>query len=86
MEEGTYFVDEQRFGPFGLWHHCHRFETVPGGVRMTDILHYGVGYGFVGRIADRLLVARKVREIFAFRHRKAELLFGKPAAEPGGRV
>lgn len=37
VEEGRYFVDEQRVGPYSIWHHQHHFTAIPGGVEMTDL-------------------------------------------------
>jgi ligand-binding SRPBCC domain-containing protein len=77
VQEGKYFVDEQRFGPYSLWHHQHHFREIPGGVEMTDWLHYKIPFWFIGDIANSLLVKKKLREIFDFRYRKAEEIFGK---------
>lgn len=67
LSDHKYFVDEQRVGPYAMWHHEHHFEEKDGGVLMTDILHYRVPFGFLGVLADRLLVYRRVNEIFNFR-------------------
>jgi len=72
------FVDEQRFGPYAFWHHQHIFEEVAGGVKMTDVLHYRVSLGIVGKLVDRLFVLRKVRSIFEYRFKTLENKFGKP--------
>lgn len=72
----TYFIDEQRFGPYAFWHHQHRFREVDGGVEMEDILHYKIPYGIIGTIADKLFVEKKVEEIFAFRQKTLDELFG----------
>lgn len=70
-----YFVDEQRFGPYALWHHQHHFAEVAGGVLMTDILHYKVPLGPLGTLANALFVARRIDEIFAYRKNVVEQLF-----------
>ncbi|MFZ4455294.1 MAG: SRPBCC family protein [Bacteroidales bacterium] len=62
-----FFVDEQRLGPYRIWHHEHHFKAVDGGVMMTDIVHYHVGMGLIGQIAEKLFVNKKVEEIFNFR-------------------
>jgi len=67
IEEGRYFIDEQRFGPYAFWHHQHHFEPRDGGVLMTDILHYKVPYGPIGNLANLILVEPKVDQIFRFR-------------------
>lgn len=77
VKEGEYFIDEQRFGPYALWHHQHHFKEVAGGVHMTDILNYAIPYGFIGRLANSLFVAKEVQSIFAYREKKVEELFGK---------
>ena len=51
-----FFVDEQRKGPYNIWHHEHHFKSVEGGVLMTDILHYDVGLGIFGWVASKLFV------------------------------
>jgi ligand-binding SRPBCC domain-containing protein len=65
--QGQFFVDEQRKGPYNIWHHEHHFKSVEGGVLMTDILHYEVGLSFLGWIASKLFVDKKVEQIFEFR-------------------
>lgn len=77
VQDGKYFVDEQRFGPYALWHHQHHFEEIKGGVHMTDIINYAIPYGFIGRIANTILVEKEVRGIFDYREKKVEELFGK---------
>jgi ligand-binding SRPBCC domain-containing protein len=64
---GSYFVDEQRFGPYRFWYHEHRFEPIPGGLRMTDTVTYEVGFGLFGEIAHALWIRRTLAGIFAFR-------------------
>ena len=72
-----YFVDEQRFGPYSLWHHQHHFKEVTGGVEMTDIVHYKLPLWFLGDIANALFVKKQLKEIFDYRTEKADALFGK---------
>lgn len=75
VRDHQYFIDEQRFGPYALWHHQHHFEEQNGGVLMTDILHYKIPYGFIGTIADALFVSNRIEEIFIFRKQVIEQLF-----------
>ena len=67
VQEGAYFVDEQRFGPYTMWHHQHHFTAVPGGVKMEDIVHYKIPLGFLGDIAQVVLVKKQLQGIFDFR-------------------
>ena len=70
-----YFVDEQRFGPYAFWHHKHFLKEVPGGVEMTDILHYKAPFGIIGKIVNALFIKQKIKEIFDYRFNKLEELF-----------
>ncbi len=78
VENRKMFVDEQRFGPYAFWHHQHLFQAVDGGVEMTDILHYRVPLGIVGKLINALFIERKVRSIFEYRFHVMENKFGKP--------
>jgi len=72
-----YFVDEQRFGPYSLWHHQHHFKPIEGGVQMTDIVHYKVPLSFLGDIANVILVKGQLDKIFNHRIKAVEDRFGK---------
>ena len=61
------FVDEQRLGPFRLWHHLHRFTPTAEGVQMEDIVHYVMPWGWLGELIHRLFIERRLRRIFEFR-------------------
>ena len=77
VEDKKFFIDEQRFGPYSLWHHQHHFTPVEGGVEMTDIVHYKNPFGFLGSIANNIFVKPKLDRIFKFRFNKIEEIFGK---------
>lgn len=77
VKDHDYFVDEQRFGPYSLWHHKHFFKAIDGGVEMTDVVHYKIPFGFIGDIANTLFIKKKLKEIFDYRTKKLEELFGK---------
>lgn len=74
-KENQYFIDEQRFGPYALWHHKHFFEATANGTKMTDIVHYALPFGYLGRMMNTLIVKNKLKEIFDYRHKKIEELF-----------
>lgn len=67
MNEPNFFVDEQRFGPYRLWHHQHLFKETEHGVEMEDIVHYALPYGPLGTIVHELMVKQKLQEIFDYR-------------------
>ncbi|PHX62198.1 MAG: cell division inhibitor [Flavobacteriales bacterium] len=75
--EGEYFVDEQRFGPYALWHHKHFIKEIPGGVEMEDIIDYKVPMGILGQLVHPFIVKPKLDEIFEHRRKKLIELFGE---------
>lgn len=77
VSEPNYFVDEQRYGPYALWHHQHHFCEVDGGVEMTDIVHYRMPLGFLGTMANALFVKEKLEAIFRHRYEVTTRLFGE---------
>lgn len=82
VKDKEYFIDEQRFGPYSLWHHQHHFKAIDGGTEMTDIVHYKNPFWILGDLANVLFVKKQLRTVFNFRFDKTEELFGK---WPGGQ-
>ena len=79
FEFGRYFRDVQIRGPFRKWEHRHEFATAKRdgrpGTLVRDVVEYEVGYGLVGRLAERWLIQRMIKAGFDYRHRRtAELL------------
>lgn len=77
MEEKRYFVDEQRFGPYSLWHHKHFIKEIEGGIEMEDIIDYKIPFGLLGQLIHPILVKPKLEEIFNYRQKKIIELFGE---------
>lgn len=77
VKEKEYFVDEQRVGPYTMWHHEHKIEPIEGGVLMTDIVSYKPPFGFLGSIANSILIKKQLKEIFDFRTVAMEKMFGR---------
>lgn len=77
VEDHKFFVDEQRFGPYSMWHHKHHFKAIDGGVEMTDIVHYKLPLWFLGDIANVIMVKSQLRNIFEFRYKAVDARFGK---------
>lgn len=75
IREHEFFVDEQRKGPYKIWHHEHHFREVVGGVLMTDRLYYEVGKSIFGWIAAKVFVDQKVKQIFKYRYQLLEKRF-----------
>jgi ligand-binding SRPBCC domain-containing protein len=77
VEEGKFFVDEQRFGPYTLWHHQHHFREIPEGIEMIDIVHYKLPLWILGDIANVLFVRKQLNGIFDHRFAAVEKRFPK---------
>jgi ligand-binding SRPBCC domain-containing protein len=77
VKEKEFFVDEQRIGPYALWHHQHRIEPIEGGVLMTDIVSYKPPMGFLGKVANALFIRKQLEGIFEYREKAVERIFGR---------
>jgi ligand-binding SRPBCC domain-containing protein len=75
INKGVFFVDEQRIGPYKLWHHEHHFKEVAEGIEMIDIVSYELPFGKLGKLVEPILVAPKLKEIFDYRFKKVDELF-----------
>ena len=76
VKENHYFVDEQRMGPYKMWHHEHKIEVIAGGVLMTDIVTYIPPFGILGALANWLIIKRQLKQIFDFRTKALEKKYG----------
>jgi len=78
-----YFVDEQRIGPYAIWHHEHEFrETADGRTEMIDRVHYVLPLSPFSEPAHALLVAPQLKSIFDYRVQAVEKIFGKSPGQP----
>ena len=75
--EKKFFIDEQRVGPYSLWHHQHFFEEKDEGVLMTDIVTYKPPFGLLGDIANSLFIEKQLEEIFQYRWDAMDKKFNK---------
>jgi ligand-binding SRPBCC domain-containing protein len=76
VKENEFFVDEQRIGPYKLWHHQHHLIQMKEGVLMRDIVTYQPPFGILGALANKLLISKKLNEIFNYRKVVLEKKFG----------
>ncbi len=77
VKDKEFFIDNQRYGPYSLWHHQHHFKIIDGGVEMTDIIHYKIPLGFIGNIMNAILVKKELFKIFKHRFDKANEVLGE---------
>lgn len=75
VNQPHFFVDEQRIGPYSIWHHQHHFEALPNGVLMTDIVHYQIPLGPIGDLMNSLFIRKKINAIFDYRTSQLNKLF-----------
>lgn len=71
-----YFVDEQRFGPYKMWHHQHLFEPIKDGVEVIDIVDYIMPFGPIGSVVHALFVRKDIESIFEYRSKVLSEKFG----------
>ena len=81
VEDGLYFVDEQRKGPYKMWHHEHWIHPIEGGVLMEDLVTYEPPFGFIGKIINRLVIRKKLNQIFEYRRKAVNEIFGEYKGE-----
>ncbi len=77
VSENDHFVDNQRSGPYKIWHHRHTFTETDNGVLMKDEVHYLLPFGFIGKIVHALVVKSQLKGIFEYRYKTLEELFAK---------
>ena len=75
IEKNKFFIDEQRFGPYKMWHHKHFLEAVDAGTKITDVVHYQVPFGILGRLLHPFIIKPKLDQIFAHREKAIRSIF-----------
>lgn len=64
------FVDEMTEGGFTSFRHVHEFFPQDGGTFMRDTLTWTSPFGIFGKIADKLLLERHLRNLVRSRNKK----------------
>ena len=76
VESGKFFVDEQRIGPYRMWHHEHHFTALGDGkVEVRDRVTFVLPFGWLGELAHPFLVKPQLERIFAYREKAVGELF-----------
>jgi ligand-binding SRPBCC domain-containing protein len=68
METPLYFVDEQVKGPFRSFRHVHEFSEDADGTVMVDRIDFKAPFGPIGRLAEKLVLARYLRKLIEQRN------------------
>ncbi len=82
VKKNKLFVDEQRVGPYKIWHHEHLFIEENNGVLMVDIISYKLPFGILGRLVNYLFIKKQLSTIFNYRFNKMNDFFN----HAGGQV
>lgn len=75
IDNPTYFIDEQRIGPYKFWHHQHFFREADNGIIIEDLVHYSTPYGYLGKLLNNLYITKKLEYIFNYRFEVLNKLF-----------
>ena len=79
VKEGSYFIDNQIFGPYKMWHHEHHFKSNDNGTtEIIDKVKYKVPFYILGRLMHKVFIRKKLLDIFMFRQKKINELFNNP--------
>lgn len=80
VKEGVFFIDEQRVGPYRMWHHEHHFRDLGDGrIEMLDRVTYQLPFGWLGEPVHALVVKQQLASIFDYRVRAVDELFSEAA-------
>lgn len=77
VDDKKYFVDEQRIGPYAMWHHKHFLKEIEGGTEITDVVHYKLPLSLIANRFHSILVKPKLKEIFDYRTNALLTMFGE---------
>lgn len=86
VEDKVYFVDQQKFGPYNMWHHQHHFQEVDGGILMRDIVSYGVPLGVLGQLANSIFVRDQLKGIFEYRTKAIQVKWPVKEGRPNPTI
>ncbi|WP_010181664.1 SRPBCC family protein [Aquimarina agarilytica] len=75
IKKPHFFVDTQLEGPYKLWHHKHFLKETSNGTLITDVIHYQVPFGIIGRLLHPIIIKPKLDKIFEYRTKNITSLF-----------
>ncbi len=71
------FTDFQQKGPYKMWNHYHEFIPNDEGVLMVDTVEYELSFGVIGKMVHKLVVKKKLDQIFNYRYQVLEQLINQ---------
>lgn len=76
VKEGAFFIDNQKSGPYAIWHHQHFIQELEDGrCKMIDIVAFKGPLGILGNWLIHPFLTLKVKEIFKYRSEIMKKLF-----------
>ncbi len=79
LERPTRFTDEQERGPFKSFRHVHVFTETPEGTRMVDHVSFQAPFGPIGRLVEKLVLGRYLRQLIQLRNDELKRAAETPA-------
>ena len=80
FEWNHHFADVQKRGPFKRFKHRHEFSVetrnAASGTMVRDVIEYDPGFGLLGHLAQKLLIAPSLKHTFEYRQMMLEKLLG----------
>ena len=67
INEGVFFVDEQRAGPYKLWYHYHEVRSRGEQTEIIDRVTYQLPFWILGDLVNALIVQQQLKEVFDYR-------------------
>ena len=84
VDAPRFFVDEQRLGPYRIWHHEHFFQTREAGVQVDDIVSYALKYAALGTLIHKIWIKKRLQMIFDYRFSTLKRRFGSTSESTAG--
>ena len=80
FERPRLFVDEMTEGRFRTFKHIHEFVERGGGTLVIDTVEWTSPFGILGRIVDKLLLERHLRDLVTTRNARLKQIAEQQAA------
>lgn len=79
VDKPVMFTDRQLKGPYKIWEHTHTFIKKDNGILMKDQVKYELPFGIIGSIVHKLIVRKKIENIFKYREKVLKKIFKENA-------
>jgi ligand-binding SRPBCC domain-containing protein len=80
FEWNHHFADVQKKGPFKSFHHRHELtgetRSQVNGTVIRDVIEYDLGFGWLGKLAQKVFVSQQLQRTFEYRQKALKKLLG----------